>query len=427
MLSCDVAIIGGGSAGLSAALSAKKQGAQSLMLFERENSLGGILNQCIHNGFGLHRFGEELTGPEYAHRDIQEVLSLEGLEVFTQTSVLNLDTEKMQLKVVGPKLGLEEVQAKAIVLACGCRERTRGAINLAGSRPSGVFTAGCAQRLVNINGALVGKRVVILGSGDIGLIMARRMLYEGAEVLCVCELMSQPSGLRRNIVQCLDDYGIELKLSTTVVEVHGTDRLEAVSIAQVDPESLQPNLDSIERIECDALLLSVGLIPENGLAQNAGILIDPKTQGPWVNQHLMTSAEGVFCCGNELHVHDLVDFVSEEGKLAGASAAWWAAYGREGHLAHADAETQLICGFGIGSATPQIIKHPKGQAEDLIIRFRPNLSAKNASVVLKSAGEVIKKQKKLIVVPSEMMDIKLSSQEQAQLGDTLEISLELDE
>lgn len=424
MLSCEVLVIGGGSAGLAAAQSAVKHGARSVMVIERDEILGGILQQCIHNGFGLHRFGEELTGPEYALKDIEATRLHPEIQLFTETSVLSCDAEKLQVKVVGPEIGLEDIQAKSIVFACGCKERTRGAIGLAGSRPTGVFTAGSAQRLVNCNGQLVGKRVLILGSGDIGLIMARRMLYEGAEVLCVCELMDHPGGLRRNIVQCLEDYGIELKLSTTVVEVHGYPRLEAVTIAEVDPKTYAPKMETAQRVECDALLLSVGLIPENGLASKAGLQMDPRTQGPVVDQHLMSSHPGVFCCGNQLHVHDLVDFVSEEGMLAGKSAARFAL---NQHHIDPDQCFEVASGFGIGNVTPHKIVKTYGEQEPIVLRFRSNISAKHACIVLKEGEQLIKKKKAMVIIPSEMMSIELKPEEYADLNGNIELSLELSE
>lgn len=314
----DLIIIGAGPAGLAAACSAYENGVRDILLIERDRALGGILNQCIHNGFGLQRFGEELTGPEYAGRYI-EMLKSTSVEVCSDTMVLELKKDRTVCAVNGEK-GYFEVWGKAVILAMGCRERTRGAISIPGKRPAGVFTAGAAQRFLNIEGFLCGKRVVILGSGDIGLISARRMTLEGAKVLACVELMPYSSGLQRNIVQCLEDFDIPLYLSHTVTKIHGDRRVTGVTIQKVD-EQKNPIPGTEMDFECDTLLLSVGLIPENELTKGAGIRIDPRTNGPEVYDNLETSAEGIFACGNVVHVHDLVDYVSEESARAGAGAA----------------------------------------------------------------------------------------------------------
>lgn len=314
----DIVIIGGGPAGLAAAVAARDSGTESILILERDRELGGILNQCIHNGFGLHTFKEELTGPEYAARFEQQVYE-RNIEYKLNTMVMDISRDKV-VTAMNREEGLFEIRAKAVILAMGCRERSRGALNIPGYRPAGIYSAGTAQRLVNMEGFMPGREVVILGSGDIGLIMARRMTFEGAKVKVVAELMPYSGGLKRNIVQCLDDYGIPLKLSHTVVDIRGKERLEGITLAQVDGRG-KPIPGTEEDYSCDTLLLSVGLIPENELSNGMGVEMSRVTSGPVVNESLETSIEGVFACGNVLHVHDLVDFVSEEAAAAGRNAS----------------------------------------------------------------------------------------------------------
>lgn len=317
----DVAVIGGGPAGMSAAIAAKEAGAEEVVIIEREPRLSGILQQCIHNGFGLHKFKEELTGPEYGER-YEEMVRRLGITVFTDTMAVDISPERA-VTAVNKERGYFTIDAGAVVLAMGCREKSRGALSIPGTRPAGVFTAGTAQKLVNIKGYMPGKKIVILGSGDIGLIMARRMTLEGAEVKAVCEIMEDSGGLTRNIVQCLKDFDIPLMLRHTVVEIHGKKRVEGVTVARVD-ENLKPIPGTEEYIECDTLMLSVGLIPENELSKKAGVEIDPKTRGPVVDENRQTKVPGIFACGNVVKVHELVDFVSDEGEIAGRGAALYA-------------------------------------------------------------------------------------------------------
>ena len=317
--SVDLLIIGGGPAGMAAAIAAWDAGCRDLMILERDERLGGILPQCIHNGFGLHRFKAELTGPEYAARDLLAVMD-RGIPWQCDTMVLDVTPERL-VTAVSPANGLQQFQAGAVILAMGCRERPRGALGTPGTRCSGIMTTGTAQRLVNLEGYLPGQRIVILGSGDIGLIMARRMTFECARVLACVEIMPYAGGLSRNVVQCLQDYGIPLLLNHTVVDVHGRERLTGVTIAAVDPQSRKPIAGTKQELACDTLLLSVGLIPENELSRQAGVQLSSITQGPVVDQNLMTNVPGIFACGNVLHVHDLVDEVSAEAALAGQAAA----------------------------------------------------------------------------------------------------------
>lgn len=389
----EVAIIGGGPAGLAAALAAHKAGAKDVLILERDSFPGGILQQCIHNGFGLHYFGQELTGPEYAQRFIDEVEKIDSIEILLDTMALEVTPER-RITAVSGKYGLVQVQAGAVVLAMGCRERTRGALNIPGTRPAGVYTAGCAQRLVNMEGMMPGKRVVILGSGDIGLIMARRMVWEGAKVEMVCELMPYSSGLNRNIVQCLEDNDIPLYFNTTVVEVHGRERVEGVTVAQVDPATRRPKMETARFVECDTLLLSVGLIPENELTQGTGAQMDRVTSGAVVDAARQTTAEGIFACGNVLHVHDLVDNVSAEAQIAGESAAKFA----QGRLAKAETVNVVPCG-AVRYVVPQRLVKGEGEAA---LYFRVGSAVKPARLTVKCGETVLKTLKKPVMTPGEM-------------------------
>lgn len=392
-------IIGGGPAGLAAAVSAYDAGVRPILILERDRELGGILNQCIHNGFGLHTFGEELTGPEYAARFIAQVKGRE-IDVRLDTMVLDISKEKV-VTAVSRRDGLTEIQAGAVILAMGCRERSRGALNIPGYRPAGVYTAGTAQRLVNMEGYLPGKEVVILGSGDIGLIMARRMTLEGAKVKLVAELMPYSGGLKRNIVQCLDDFGIPLKLSHTVVAVHGKERVTGVTVAQVD-ENRVPIPGTEEEISCDTLLLSCGLIPENELSRGLGVDLNPVTNGPTVNESLETSVPGVFAAGNVLHVHDLVDFVSQEAAAAGRAAAEYLRAG-EGPR-H---EIPIAVSGGIRYTVPAALD-PARVPEKLTIRFRVGQVLKNRRILLYLDDEIVVKRKRPIMAPGEMEQVVLT-------------------
>lgn len=394
----DLVIIGGGPAGMSAAVAAYEAGIRDILILERDTSLGGILQQCIHNGFGLHRFKEELTGPEYAWKYEQKVREY-GIEYMTDTMVLDISEDKVVTATNGER-GIFMIEAKAVILAMGCRERSKGALNIAGKRPAGIFSAGTAQKFVNMKGYMPGKNVVILGSGDIGLIMARRMTLEGAKVHAVCELMPYSGGLARNIEQCLNDFGIPLMLSHTVVEIHGNERVEGVTIAQVD-ENRRPIDATRQYIECDTLLLSVGLIPENELTQKCGIALDRVTSGAVVDQDRQTAVPGVFACGNVLHVHDLVDFVSEEAEIAGRSAAAYI----KGENACEKCNIALATDGKIRYVVPQNITSVK----DVNVYFRVADVYRNVTIKVMSGDEVIFTKKKQKVAPGEMECIKLGA------------------
>ena len=418
MKSYDIVIVGGGPAGLAAAASAKEHGIDSILILERDKELGGILNQCIHNGFGLHTFKEELTGPEYAGRFIEKVEEL-GIAYELNTMVMDISKDKV-VTAMNREEGLFEIQAKAIILAMGCRERPRGALNIPGYRPAGIFSAGTAQRLVNMEGYLPGREVVILGSGDIGLIMARRMTLEGAHVKVVAELMPYSGGLKRNIVQCLDDYGIPLKLSHTVIDIDGKERVKGVTLAQVD-EKGKPIKGTEEYIPCDTLLLSVGLIPENELSRGLDIDMERVTSGPVVNESLETSMEGVFACGNVLHVHDLVDFVSEEAAMAGKNAVKYI----KGELAVADKKIDLVPEDGVRYTVPKYI-HPENMDDKLTVRFRGGGVFKNCYISTYFDGERIMRRKRPVVAPGEMEEIKLTKEQLSQYPDLKKITIKVE-
>ena len=400
----ELVIIGGGPAGLAAAVAARENSVESILILERDNELGGILNQCIHNGFGLHTFQEELTGPEYAARFIEKVEKL-GIEYKLNTMVMDLAEDKT-VTAMNREDGLFQLHPKAVILAMGCRERPRGALNIPGYRPAGIYTAGTAQRLVNMEGYMPGRKVVILGSGDIGLIMARRMTLEGAEVKVVAELMPYSGGLKRNIVQCLDDYGIPLKLSHTVVDIKGKERVEGITLAQV--ENGKPIAGTEEYYECDTLLLSCGLIPENELSRAAGVELNPITNGPLVNESLETSVSGVFAAGNVLHVHDLVDFVSQEAAAAGRHAA---AYIRNGSKA-VEKEIAIRCENGVRYTVPATIR-PEAMEEgsSVTVRFRVGNVYKNKKVVVYAGDTCIYSRKRPVLAPGEMEDVVLKAQQ----------------
>lgn len=396
----DIVIIGGGPAGLAAAVAARKAGIQDILILERDGCLGGILNQCIHNGFGLHTFKEELTGPEYAARYI-EMVEEEKIPYKLNTMVIDINKDK-EVTVINKEDGLTTIQARAIILAMGCRERPRGALNIPGYRPAGIYSAGTAQRLMNIEGFSVGREVVILGSGDIGLIMARRMTLEGAKVKVVAELMPYSGGLKRNIVQCLDDYGIPLKLSHTVVNIEGKERVTGITIAEVGPDR-KPIPGTEEHYSCDTLLLSVGLIPENELSRSIGIHMSRITSGPEVNDQLETSAEGVFACGNVLHVHDLVDYVSEEATLAGTNAAEYVKSGEEKDNCH---PVELKAENGVRYTVPQTLDINNMQ-DQVTVRFRVADVYKDRYISVYYDGVQISKRKKKVLAPGEMEQVVL--------------------
>ncbi|MGM9666016.1 MAG: NAD(P)/FAD-dependent oxidoreductase [Eubacteriales bacterium] len=395
-------VIGAGPAGLAAALGAVEAGTDpsDILIIEREHELGGILNQCIHTGFGLHLFGRELTGTEYASIFIDKVKE-KGINYITDSTVLDMNRNK-EISIVSPKYGYGIIKAEAIILAMGCRERSRGALNIAGTRPAGIFSAGTAQRFVNIDGYLPGKNVVILGSGDIGLIMARRLTLEGAKVLCVLEIMDRPGGLARNIAQCLDDFGIPLYLSHTVTKIFGKERLSGVEISEVD-KNFKPIKGTERVIECDTLLLSCGLIPENELTKGAGIPLDPKTSGALVNQFCETGDDGVFACGNVLHVHDLVDYVTEESKKAGRAASLYL----NKKISKTGKTVKIIPGRNVRYTVPQRYE-PIEKEDGWEIYFRVKEPCKNCTVSLNVAGKEIFSAKKIRLSPGEMEKIKIT-------------------
>ncbi len=418
MKTYDIVIVGGGPAGLAAAASAKKAGIDSILILERDKELGGILNQCIHNGFGLHTFKEELTGPEYAGRFIDVVKEL-GIEYLLNTMVMDISGDKI-VTAMNRTDGMFQVQAKAVILAMGCRERSRGALNIPGYRPAGIFSAGTAQRLVNMEGYMPGREVVILGSGDIGLIMARRMTLEGAKVKVVAELMPYSGGLKRNIVQCLNDYGIPLKLSHTVVDIRGKERLEGITLAQVD-EKGKPIPGTEEDYTCDTLLLSVGLIPENELSRGMGVEMDSVTSGPVVNESLETSIPGVFACGNVLHVHDLVDYVSEEAGRAGVNAAKFV----KGELSEGGKDIPLIATSGARYTVPRHINVDK--MDDLLtVRFRVGAVFKDSYISVYYNDERIMHRKKQVMAPGEMEEIILQKEKLAAYPDLQSITVKIE-
>ncbi len=420
MKSYDIVVIGGGPAGLAAAAAAKRSGIDSILILERDKELGGILNQCIHNGFGLHTFKEELTGPEYAHRFIEQVQEL-NIEYCLNTMVIDISHEKV-VTAMNREEGLFEIQAKAVILAMGCRERSRGALNIPGYRPAGIYSAGTAQRLVNMEGFMPGREVVILGSGDIGLIMARRMTLEGAKVKVVAELMPYSGGLKRNIVQCLDDFGIPLKLSHTVVEIRGKERLTGITLAQVDGRG-KPIPGTEEDYDCDTLLLSVGLIPENELSRGMGVDIEPITSGPSVNESLETNIDGVFACGNVLHVHDLVDYVSEEAAAAGENAAKYV----KGILpANSEKEIKLVPTDGVRYTVPKTID-PERMTDELTVRFRVGNVYKNCFVSVYFDGERVVHRKRPVLAPGEMENVKFKKTQLASYPDLKTITLKIEE
>ena len=406
----DILVVGAGPAGLAAAIAAKKAGVDSLIVLEREENAGGILRQCIHNGFGLHRFKEELTGPEYAQRDIDTAQEME-IDVRTGVTVLSVDPDKT-VTAISKKYGLQVFKAKAVVLAMGCRERPRGALAIPGTRCAGIYSAGTAQKFVNLEGYMPGRRVVILGSGEIGLIMARRMTLQGAKVLACVELMPFSSGLNRNIVQCLHDYNIPLYLSHTVTDIHGKERVTGVTVSKVD-ENRRPIPGTEIEFECDTLLLSVGLIPENELTIGAGVNISPATSGAVVDDTLQTSVPGIFACGNVLHVHDLVDFVSNESFKAGQAAADFVqGKAREGRL------IPVRDGAGVRGAVPQQIRLDKGaEHAGVDIMFRPDRVYQNPYVVVTADGKPVFSQKKMIMAPGEMANITLNARQLAACED----------
>lgn len=414
----DLVIIGGGSAGMAAAIGAYKKGIRDILILERDTEPGGILLQCIHNGFGLHTFGEELTGPSYAQRFTEQIREL-GIHLETSTMVLHLHSDKT-IDYISKASGYVQIQARAIILAMGCRERPRGAIGIPGTRPAGIWTAGTAQRYLNLDGILPGKKVFILGSGDIGLIMARRMTLEGAQVMGVAELMPYSNGLPRNLKQCLEDFNIPLYLSHTVTDIRGRERLEEVVISQVD-ERRQPIPGTEKVFPVDTLLLSVGLIPENYLSEEAEIPLHPRTRGPLVDESYQTQVPGIFACGNVLHVHDLVDFVSAEGTATGEAAARYLTEG----LADTAAITAASADHTIGYVLPQTI-HPDRLDKSVELKFRVTDTYRNVRLRVCKDGQVYKEIKKRVMIPAEMEKLVLKKEELADVKESITLQIVTD-
>lgn len=416
----DLVIIGGGPAGLAAAVAAKDKGIDSILILERDKELGGILNQCIHNGFGLHTFQEELTGPEYAARFISQVKERQ-IPYKLNTMVMDITPDKV-VTAMNSRDGMFTVEAKAVILAMGCRERSRGALNIPGYRPAGIFSAGTAQRLVNIEGYMPGRRVVILGSGDIGLIMARRMTLEGAQVLSVAELLPYSGGLKRNIVQCLDDFNIPLYLSHTVTDIQGKERVEGITIARVGQDK-KPIAGTEIHYDCDTLLLSCGLLPENELSKTAGVDLSPVTSGPVVNDGLETSVEGIFACGNVLHVHDLVDYVSQEAATAGSRAAEYILQGKkEGAMR----QLEIVPEGGVRYTVPRYVR-PELMEDHLTVRFRVGQVFKNCVIATYFGDTLISKRKRPVMAPGEMEQVILNKSQLAEYPDISDITIKIEE
>ena len=430
-MKAELVVIGGGPAGMAAALAAEEKGIKDILILERDKELGGILNQCIHNGFGLHTFKEELTGPEYANRYVEKVKA-SRVKYLLNTMVVDVQGGKnCVVTAMNKEQGMFRIECKAVVLAMGCRERSRGAMNIPGYRPAGVFSAGTAQRYVNIEGRLPGKSVVVLGSGDIGLIMARRMTLQGAKVKLVAEIMPYSGGLRRNIAQCLDDYDIPLKLSHTVVDIKGKERVEGITLAEVDSKG-KPIPGTEEEYTCDTLLLSCGLIPENEISRGMGVDMNPVTSGPKVNESLETNIEGVFACGNVLHVHDLVDFVSEEAKTAGRNAAEYVKNlqsdtdGGEKSSKEDAADITLNPVEGVRYTVPSTI-NPAHMDENLTVRFRVGGVYKNCYVSAYFDDERVIHKKRPVVAPGEMEQIKLTKEQLMKYPDLKTITVKIEE